>query len=936
MGNFTLQCEEIWSRQTQVIRRMLSKSIQERPSIEECLESITCFTHQSGTKDNGSKNNEIEVRSHTSNPQQSEEIDILGRTDKEKPEGVCSDNMDSSSNFEEELSQCKMNNTEHQFTLEMSEEKMSVEEVSEEEMPEEEISEEVSEEDISEEEVSEEDISEEVSEEDISEEEVSDEDISEEEVSEEDISEEVSDEDISEEVVSKEEMYEAQAKGQVAEVIQGKSLWRKMDEDAGCSSHQQNIPVKTSSNTAHQRIYDKKNYCLYCEKAYVKIARHLTQRHSGKVEVAKALAQRKGSVMRNLLLTKIRNMGNYHHNISVLSTGKGVIVPKRQATYHSTSHDYLPCKFCYAMYVKTDLWRHHKRCKLQVKDCMPVNRKVQASCSLLLPMDCTVSSGLKKMIEDMTYDAVTQVVKSDQLILSLGERMFLRNGEVPRYRADIRNKMRELARLLMTARKFDKGIVTLKDLINPGKFNTVLESVKIMTGFDRSTNRFSVPSTALKLRHSLVKVSHILQGEALRQEDDALKSRAEHFSKLIELEWTIHVSSNALKTLYQKKWNSPQMLPLAEDIKKLQDHLKCLEETNKEALTDHPSQRSWSDLSQVTLTQLILFNRRREGEVSRMEIQTYLQRNNYQMQDEILESLSAFEKKLCENLTRVEVRGKRGRKVPILLPANVKESVDLLIKTREHVGISSSNPYIFARPFYGSQESIRGCDCLKRYAESCGAKNPENITSTKLRKHVATVSQLLNLQTHDLDQLATFMGHDIEVHREFYRLPEETLQMAKVGRILFALQSGISQFKGKSLEDITPNISFEEGTSDSESKDAESNKRRAKDNHLEKGTATSRKTVSGEASAYLRKPPLPLNQKGKSRKAWTEVESKMIEHHFKNFLKKMKVPGKNDCERFLNENQSLMNKERDWIAVKYFVHNRIITMKRNLCQKYTT
>ena len=98
--------------------------------------------------------------------------------------------------------------------------------------------------------------------------------------------------------------------------------------------------------------------------------------------------------------------------------------------------------------------------------------------------------------------------------------------------------MRELARLVLVAREIDKDIVFLKDLINPGKFNTVLEAVKKMTGFDHLTNRFSVPSTALKLRHSLVKVSYILQGEALHQEGDTLKSRAEQFIKLIELEWT--------------------------------------------------------------------------------------------------------------------------------------------------------------------------------------------------------------------------------------------------------------------------------------------------------------------------------------------------------------------------------------------------------------
>lgn len=360
--------------------------------------------------------------------------------------------------------------------------------------------------------------------------------------------------------VTNDEEQEQQAEAEESaeeDISQGKSPSRMDHNACGGNPQQSNVKVKMSSNTAHQRIYDKRNFCLYCEKPFAKITRHLKQKHSDKAEVARALAHRQGSSMRDLLFSKVRNMGNYQHNCSVLSSGKGQIIPKRQATHQTTATDYLPCKFCCAMYVRTDLWRHHKRCKLQVGQDRPMKRRVQASCSLMLPMDTTISNGLKNILEDMTYDPVTQVVKSDVLIISLGERMFLKNGEVGRHRADIRNKMRELARLVLMARTIDKDIVFLKDLINPGKFNTVLEAVKRMNGFDESTNRFSVPSTALKLRHSLVKVSRILQGEALRQEDDALKGRAEQFNKLIELEWTAHVSSNALKTLYQRKWNSP-------------------------------------------------------------------------------------------------------------------------------------------------------------------------------------------------------------------------------------------------------------------------------------------------------------------------------------------------------------------------------------------
>ena len=48
----------------------------------------------------------------------------------------------------------------------------------------------------------------------------------------------------------------------------------------------------------------------------------------------------------------------------------------------------------------------------------------------------------------------------------------------------------------------------------------------------------------------------------------------------------------------------------------------------------------------------------------------------------------------------------------------------------------------------------------------------ENITSTKLRKYVATVSQILNLEENELETMERFMGHDINIHPAFYRLPE--------------------------------------------------------------------------------------------------------------------------------------------------------------------
>ena len=109
-----------------------------------------------------------------------------------------------------------------------------------------------------------------------------------------------------------------------------------------------------------------------------------------------------------------------------------------------------------------------------------------------------------------------------------------------------------------------------------------------------------------------------------------------------------------------------------------------------------------------------------------------------------------------------------------------------------------------------SQQHIRGHDVLRKLADEIGAENPENLRSTLLRKHVATMSQVLNLKDNELDQLAKYMGHDIRVHRKFYRLPDDVMQTAKVVKILMAMERGdMALYKGKSLDEI--DIAIDEG-----------------------------------------------------------------------------------------------------------------------------
>lgn len=68
---------------------------------------------------------------------------------------------------------------------------------------------------------------------------------------------------------------------------------------------------------------------------------------------------------------------------------------------------------------------------------------------------------------------------------------------------------------------------------------------------------------------------------------------------------------------------------------------------------------------------------------------------------------------------------------------------------------------------------------------------------------------------------------------------------------------------------------------------------------------------------------------GKVRSKWTGNEVKAVERHMIHFITNCKVPGKKDCDSCLQA-EPVALKDRDWAAIKYYIHNRIISMKRKM------
>ncbi|XP_071314144.1 uncharacterized protein [Trachinotus anak] len=695
------------------------------------------------------------------------------------------------------------------------------------------------------------------------------------------------------------------------------------------------IRVLPPSNSETRRRYDKRNYCLFCLQPISKIARHLEAVHGNEEEVAIAFQYPKNSKERRNKLNILRRRGNFARNASVVKDGTGELQACYRPRKARHASDFIHCFHCQGLYSKKTLWKHMKVCPAKKDtddESMIGKQRIRSKCALKTAIVREISEGLKSVISCMTYDEVTQLIQNDKLLLQFGQHLFDLNGSRKNRHDLIRQRLREIGRLLLVAQK-NTPIRKAEELIYPANFSHVISAVKDLAGYNPENNTFCKPSLALKIGNSLGIICDLVESDNLStvDRDCRLVEFAREFKTIKNFRWKGLITRGATTTMRELKWNAPQILPFTEDVKCLDAHMENVKVLAERMLRLCPSANNYATLAKVTLAQLIIFNRRREGEVSRMELATFKARKKSEINEDMASCLTPLENKMCDFFTRVEIRGKRGRGVPVLLKPSMVSAMELLADTREMCGISKENIYMFARP--GALSAYRGGECIQKFARESGAKHPEVLTSTRLRKHIATMSQVLNLQENEADQLADFLGHDIRVHRQYYRLPQGTLQLAKMSKVLLAVEKGtLSQYKGRSLDNIE--IDPEEKIDCSQDQDMSSDEDESVDS-----TAEGPAEESHEAPETTSSPPTisfsdPLSQdnRGNFKRKWEDSEVCAVERHMMRFIHTCKVPQKIDCIRCINAEPHAL-KDRNWTGVKNYVRNRITALKRKACAK---
>ncbi|XP_026156664.1 uncharacterized protein LOC113126760 [Mastacembelus armatus] len=560
----------------------------------------------------------------------------------------------------------------------------------------------------------------------------------------------------------------------------------EQDEAAPCSDEYNSDNINSEDEKeAKTSSLTRKNYCYVCGKGLSKIARHLLRHAKAEPDIAEAFALPKKSKERKRLLEDLRNRGNYKHNQEVLRSNSGMLKLRRRSPGVAFSTKlYTHCPHCKSILKRKDLWRHVSRCNFKKKPTPRGETSVVKQTTHSEPPLSQKPSGVLRILSSMKQDEISITIQNDSVLMELAEYLSEKYENSQNKNDYIRQKLREMGRLLLALH--EKSILSFEDAIKPINFDRLVDTVKALAGFDKEKQCYAKPGLVLKLGHSLKKIGSIFLSRS--NANKQLVSDAKMFMELCTKRWTELVSSSAFPSR-SGQGNSPSTIPFTHDVQTFYRYLETASASAVESMKVCDSPQVYSALCRVTLAQVSALNKG-EPEVSTMRLKSFQER------DDTTQVLS-------KHFIRINILSRTGPKIAVLLTSELVSAIKLLVSKRTACGVHKDNPFLFAKPDSSASSLYYGESCIKAYSSLCHAVNPKHLRSLHLQKHIARVFQILNLENDELGHLSKLLGHDIRADRDYYRLPEAAVELAKIAKLLLAKEKGsLKKMKGNSLDEI--------------------------------------------------------------------------------------------------------------------------------------
>lgn len=397
------------------------------------------------------------------------------------------------------------------------------------------------------------------------------------------------------------------------------------------------------------------------------------------------------------------------------------------------------------------------------------------------------SEDLHTTFASIRDNAAIRMARFDWLVVAYGNDLCLNYS--PHYQKTyIRSKLRASSQLLQTSKSISSNITDLTSLFHVTNCKTVIESIRIMGKFDLKTKLFKSPGTASTTVTLINTVGELLVTESMESDDQEIERNAERFLKLFKKKVKTHILKLVANSKAKARRGKKQNIPTTADVNKLTAYLESERTRCFSELSQKYTYKNWVALSQLSLASILVFNRRRAGEIQNITITDFNCREIIaDLSDTLLATIPEEAKQ--EISSRMDIRGKLGRTVPALLKHSFEQCIQLLIRHRIDAGIPETNDFLYALPTQASRiRTVNVWTIMRSFATACGAENPSSLTGTNLRKHFASFCATKNLNDNDVSNLADFMGHHEKVHRDVYRQNPLAWQVSLMSSLLNGAQ----------------------------------------------------------------------------------------------------------------------------------------------------
>lgn len=504
-------------------------------------------------------------------------------------------------------------------------------------------------------------------------------------------------------------------------------------------------------------------------------------------------------------LAKLKKRGLFVHNRN-REYNQNNFIPIRRPNFNRprSASGHTTCAKCLGPYSKKSIRSHFKRC-----EAIDINLNGERSVLLLGRMvegriHEEACKTLNDVISHMTEDDIVRLIRYDWLIIAYGNGLCDSILEVHQSYV-ISSKLRLAGRLLSILKSIEPEVTDFASLFRPKFYDNVIRAIRLIGKFDPVKKYYGIPSTS-KAAVTLIRAVGVkLVDEFIKQENVESQTRTENFNKLFNSGAATSVSKAVYRTQAKMKRDKREKLPTTEDIKLLATYINKELKSAFVNLSEKYSYAAYLNLARMTVASLVVFNRRRTGETQNILTKDYELREY--LEDQWVSTLSVGDQKMARKYSRMKIQGKRGRTVPCLIKPDVDKSIQLLLRHRLNANITDDNEYVFGLPATVAKRirRINACNVLRKISVLCGAKEPETLRGTKMRKHVASMCISLELSQSSVSDVAAFLGHDDKVHYEYYRKMPIVREIVNLSKLLRIAQGDDEDDDGDISEDEEQN-----------------------------------------------------------------------------------------------------------------------------------